>query len=97
MNGPSETTKMLLATTLSASVPLWIEELKRRPWAYVSERARACGQVVAEKGDVIQFKGKGTAEAFNALAEGLACLSFAPGGVRFMDMHFVAQHPECTP
>ena len=31
-----------------------------------------------------------TAAAFNALAEGLACLAFSPGGVTFYGLHFEA-------
>jgi hypothetical protein len=85
----------LIEITLSAAVPLWIEELKRKPIRHVLARAQACAQVVAEKGDVLQFRGKRgeSAAAFNGLAEGLACLAFAPGGVRFMGMHFEAVHP----
>ena len=94
-------TAVALRATLSVAVPLWIEKLRDRPWHYIAGRAAHCGQMVAEKGDVLQFgsKKKGaTAEAFNALAEGLACLSFAAGGVKFMGMHFETKHdaPEET-
>lgn len=87
----------LLRISLSCAVPLWIERLRARSWAYVEERARECAQVVAEKGDVIQFKSKKAGEsanAFNHLAEGIACLAFAPGGVRFLGDHYVAFHPD---
>jgi hypothetical protein len=92
----------LLTMTLSAAVPLWIDRLKLRPLAEVLERARECGQFIAEHGDIILYKSSpaevrkfgGTAEAFNRLAEGLAALSFCPGGVRFMELHFEAKHPE---
>lgn len=63
----------LLAIALSAAVPLWIEELKKRPGADVLERAKICGQHIAE---------------------GIACLAFAPGGVRLLGMHFEAKHPD---
>ena len=85
----------LICSMLQVAVPLWIEKLRSRPWVYIAGRAAHCGQLVAEKGDVLQFgsKKKGAAgEAFNALAEGLACLSFAAGGVKFMGMHFETQH-----
>jgi hypothetical protein len=85
----------LLYITLSAAVPLWIEELKCKPYDYVQERARVCGDTVAEKGDIIQFRSKKkgeTAKAFNALAEGIACLAFSPGGVKFGPLHFEAEH-----
>ena len=95
--GPSDLTVEVLKLSLQTAVPLWIDQLRRQPWSHIEARARICGQVVAEKGDVIQFKSnkKGeTAEAFNRLAEGVACLAFAPGGVRFMDLRFQAHHPD---
>lgn len=39
--------------------------------------------VKTEKGGVLQFGGEGCAEAFNHFAEGIARLSYCPGGVRF--------------
>lgn len=89
----------LLKISLSAAVPIWIDELKRRSLAYVQERAAICGQHVAEHGDVILFKSKkrnATSDAFNRLAEGVACLAFSPGGVTIFEMHFEAQHPEAV-
>lgn len=86
-----------LKIALSAAVPLWVEELKRRPLKEVLARAPECAQAVAEKGDVIQFRSKRrgeTAEAFNRLAEGVAILSFAPGGVKAFGLHFESRHPE---
>lgn len=87
----------LLRMTLAAAIPLWIHELKDKPWAYVAARAQRSAQEVAEHGDIIQFKAKKhgeTAAAFNALAEGLAALSFCPGGVKFLGDHWIASHPE---
>ncbi len=86
----------LLRITLMAAVPLWIERLAHKNYDEILARARECGQIVAEKGDIIQFKSKKrgeTAAAFNALAEGLACLAFTVGGVRFMDLHFEYKKP----
>jgi hypothetical protein len=82
----------LLATTLEIAVPLWIEELRGLPFEELQRRAKACAEVVAHKGDVILFKGKKgeSAEAFNRLTEGLACLAFAPGGVKAFGMHWQA-------
>jgi hypothetical protein len=85
----------LLVAALSAAVPLWIEQLRRLPLADILARARELAQVIAEHGDVILYRGKKTGEsakAFNALAEGIACLAFAPGGVRAFGMHFEAEH-----
>jgi hypothetical protein len=86
----------LLRAALSAAVPLWATELESMPYSYICERANECSSCIAEHGDVILYRGrKGeSAAAFNRLAEGLACLSFAPGGVRFLDMHFDFTHPE---
>lgn len=86
-----------LKPALSCAVPLWILRLKHRTWSYVEQRAHECAQIVAEKGDVIMFRSKRqgeTAAAFNALAEGLACLSFVPGGVKLFGLHFEDHHPE---
>lgn len=74
----------LLAISLSAAVPLWQEELKALPWSEVDKLREEAARVIAEKGDVIQFRSKKkgeTADAFNHLAKGIAILSFAPGGV----------------
>jgi hypothetical protein len=85
----------LLKIALSAAVPLWILKVRSWPEAQRAERAKVCGQMVASHGDVIMFKQAatkknpiGSAEAFNALAEGLALLSFYPGGVKFADLHW---------
>lgn len=97
---PAERRKlMLLRLTLEAAVPLWAHRLRKLPWRAVEERARACAEVVAEKGDVILYKSKrrgATADAFNHLAEGLACLSFVRGGVRVFGIHFEHEHPEAV-
>ena len=101
LEGPAA---VLLKSTLSAAVPLWILDLQKLPFARVMERASECGQHVAEHGDDLMFRSSklankrhgGSAAAFNRLAEGLACLAFCPGGVRFMGLHFEAKHPENT-
>lgn len=85
---------VLLQSTLSVAVPLRIEEMKKRPWSFIEERARVCGQVIASEGDNILFRSKKegkTAEVFNRLAEGIACLAFTPGGVKVFGMHFEAR------
>lgn len=86
----------LLATTLALAVPIWIDRIQRErwPWDRIQARARECAQIVAEKGDVILYRGKKrgeTARAFNALAEGIALASFVPGGIKTFGMHFEAQ------
>lgn len=84
----------LIKLALSAAVPLWIEELKNKPWAELQEMAQAAADIVASKGDLIMFRGKKgeSAAAFNALAKGIAILSFAPGGVTVFGDHYEAKH-----
>ena len=96
-DGPSPQAQDLLRLTLSAAVPLHAAELARMPYAEVLRVARECAQVVAEKGDIIQWRSKRkgeTAAAFNALARGLAAASFSPGGVVFLGEHHQHVHPE---
>lgn len=81
----------LLRISLSAAVPLWIQQLKHRDWSYLIERAKICSQEVAEHGDNLLFKSNKRGEsaiAFNRFAEGLAILSMAPGGVKIFGLHF---------
>jgi hypothetical protein len=90
----------LLVTALSAAVPLHALEMNRIPYDVLLQEAPKLGDVIAEKGDIIQFKSKKkgeTASAFNALAKALALLSFSPGGVRFAGMHFENVHPDNAP
>lgn len=85
----------LLSISLSAAVPLWIEELRHLPWSEIETLAKECSQVIAEKGDIIQYRSPKqgeTAKAFNSLAKGIAALSFAPGGVKVFGMHFEAKY-----
>lgn len=81
----------LIKASLAVAVPLWVEDLKLMPWSYIQRRAKECSNVVAEKGDIILYRSgkKGaSAEAFNRLAEGVACLSFVPGGVTVFGQHW---------
>lgn len=96
MSGPVASD--LLPTALAAAVPLWIERLRHTSFEDRQARAHEAADVVASKGDIIQFKGEKpgqTAEAFNRLAEGLACLAYSPGGVKFMGLHFEAKGEDC--
>lgn len=91
------TTLPLLRIALSAAVPLWIGKLKTRQWSELMERRDKCVEMIASHGDNILYRSKKpgqTAEAFNALAEAIAILSFAPGGVRVFGLEFWASHPE---
>jgi hypothetical protein len=85
------TTRELLRTSLEAAVPLWVLRVRSYTIAERDERLQYCGQMIAEHGDDILFRSKkkgGTAAAFNALAEGIAILSFAPGGVNVFGGHW---------
>jgi len=89
-----------LALALAAAVPLEIARLRALP---EEERAREIkahtGQAVAvllgEHGDDLLFGGRHCAEAFAALATGLACLAWQPGGVTVFGQHFCADHAQC--
>lgn len=91
--GEWSTKQTLLSSTLQLAVPLWIDQMRRQPWEVIQERATICSQHIAEHGDLILFRGKKkgeSAEAFNRLAEGIACLSFVPGGVKVFGGHWEA-------
>ena len=83
----------LLTMALQTAVPLWVIEIRYVPFDRRQERAKEISQIVAEKGDIILYRSdkRGeTAKAFNALAEGIAILSFAPGGVKAFGCHWEA-------
>ncbi len=85
----------LLLDTLQVAVPLWVQRLRNYNWAHIEKRGKECAQHIAEHGDNILYLSKqpgATADAFNRLAEGIACLSFAPGGVKFMGVHWENEH-----
>lgn len=90
-------TRELLVMALVVAVPLWADRM--RGWMTVEAamaRARACAQLIAEKGDLVLFRSKTPGETervFNALAEGIAIASFAPGGITAFGMHW-ENHPE---
>lgn len=91
---PTTMNDALLKSALSAAVPLWIDELSGLPWDEIQSIAHGCSQHIAEHGDNILYRSKKegkTAEAFNALAKGIARAAFAPGGVTIFGMHFEAR------
>jgi hypothetical protein len=84
-----------LQTALSAAVPLWILEKKKLPLSEVLQRIPYCIQIITEHGDnaLFQSKKKGeSAKAFNAIAEAISILSFAPGGVTIFGSHWESKH-----
>lgn len=95
--GSRSARKDLMVLTLQVAVPLWVDKLVTKEWSYVEQRAKARGQHLAEHGDILQFKSKTqgeTSRAFNHLAEGIAALSFSPGGVEFQGVRWENHHPD---
>lgn len=87
-----------MAIALQAAVPLHIMELQAKggPTEHDYARARAAGQLIAEKGDILQYRGgkKGeSAQVFNALAFALAVGSYVPGGIKFLGTRWVSKRP----
>ena len=94
---PADFNSELLDVALQAAVPLRIRELRKQPLSSVlnQKRLKELGDVIAYRGDNIMFGSKkaGQAEdAFNKLAEALARLAFAQGGVTFNGVHYEAAH-----
>ena len=85
-----------LSTAVPKQVTYW-QRVGLSPSAVAAE-TRAAGQMVASTGDGILWPETGKsrrapkdAEAFDALARGLAGLSLTPGGVDFLGQHFESQ------
>ncbi|MFF1713550.1 hypothetical protein [Streptomyces sp. NPDC058268] len=81
-----------LAETLRLAVPLHMAELRHLAPAQLVAIGSAAASIIGSKGDVLQFpsqKRGATAEAFNALARGLAAAALvAEGGVLFAGLHW---------
>lgn len=91
----------LLSVSLQAAVPLWVLRLVQQDPSpeELRRRAEEASQVVASKGDIILYRGgrKGeTAAAFNKLAEGVAILSFSPGGVVLFGTRYETRNGTCV-
>jgi len=88
-----ERSNPLLAVSLECAVPLRILEHRKTDPEERIKRARELANVVASHGDDILYRSKRRGEsaaAFNALAEGIALLAYAPGGVTFLGAHWEA-------
>lgn len=95
----SDGNEALLTGMLELAVMAWTPRLQATPWSVLRERMAECGRIIAEKGDNILYKSKKkgeSAKAFNAMAEAVTILSFAPGGIKIFGMHFENTHPELT-
>jgi len=88
-----------LIATLAFAVPLRVWELRDVSDQARAARARRCAQIVAEHGDILMFGSKSrgkAAEVFNALAEGVACAAYQPGGITFAGRHWCTDHAACV-
>ena len=90
--------EQLLPETLALAVPMWIDEIRDWPDHWRRGRAVECSMRLIEQG---QFgtelhwndgKPGQTASAFNALALGIACCAYQPGGIRAFGMLWCARH-----
>ena len=84
---------------LGLTVPMWIELM--RPWQ-AERRARKAQELVEiiayeqAIAAICEVEARGTARkgeiarGFNAIAQGLACLAFCPGGIVFAGHHWEA-------
>jgi hypothetical protein len=89
-----------IASMLEIAVPLWVERWQRTSWLAVRDATPRLVLMIAEHGDVILYRSPtrgDTTQAFNALAEAVAILSFAPGGVRVFGHRWESQHPDLNP
>jgi hypothetical protein len=94
-----DTTWTLLQSSLDVAVPLWVDGCRAKDWTTLRERIRAIEDTFATSSEFVLFRSpkKGeSAQAFNALAEAIAILSFVPGGVRTFGRHFENRHPDLT-
>ncbi|MFD4904965.1 hypothetical protein [Kitasatospora purpeofusca] len=77
-------------------LPLCIADLRAKsPAEFETIRKRSLEQI-ASHGDVAQFGGKGSKEARVGIAQGLAVLAFAEGGVTALGIHAcIKAHEGC--
>lgn len=95
MKHSDDTRRMVLRETLRLAVPRHLNELDGLPLDMLTSIATASAVTVGTHGDDLQFGGKHCAEAFNALARGLAVAALvAWGGVTYEGLHWCAT-PGC--
>lgn len=87
----------LLAIAMSAAVPLQAMVIQEKwrtgeyDWNTLNEIAEIASHALANHGDDLLFRSRErgqTAKVFNAVAKGVAVLSFWPNGVEFCGMRF---------
>lgn len=100
MSEDIERRQFLLRQHMMLSVPWAAYQLKDEEPDRLAEMAPELGQLIAERGDDIQFgapKAGETARLVGALARGLAILSYCPGGVEFLGVRYVSERGKgCT-
>jgi hypothetical protein len=80
---------MVLLETLRLAVPLHIDDMRHLDPQHLTRVAQSAAATVGSRGDDLQFGGRHCAEAFNALARGLAAAALvAWGGVTFNGLHW---------
>ncbi len=92
----------LLLIALDAAVPIRIHQISHWSIDRILHplECQRLADVVAERGDIIQWKGskKGaTAKAFVELVEALARLAYMPGGCEFAGRVYAADHSAVKP
>lgn len=90
----------LLKVHLQAAVPIRIAETKGMTFEERREHAQIAASIIAESGDNILFRSRKqgeSARAVNALVNALALLSYQPGGVTFMGLHFETLPADASP
>lgn len=96
---PSEAAHMIpLVETLRVAVPLHLAEVRsaRLTTEQVQARLSKAATAIGTYGDLLLYGGKTTksrghtAEAFNALAYGLAVAAMQPGGIHYGGIHWEA-------
>ncbi len=92
-------TDSLTKALLGLAVPMWIDKMRHWRWAYRQEVARKLVDIICSEQAIAAMcdpDARGTARkgglggAFNAVAQGLAILSFCPGGIVFAGHHWEA-------
>lgn len=87
-----------LVESLAFFVPMWRDEIRDLTDEQRVARAKRCSSIVGSLGDALQFGSRQAGrvtEVFNALAEGLACAAYQPGGITFAGRHWCTDHRLC--
>ncbi|GAB1646875.1 hypothetical protein [Krasilnikovia sp. MM14-A1259] len=96
-NTPGATFPDVLPIALEMAVPLHIGRLRHVDAARRMAEAADAATVIGSHGDDLQYGGKHCADAFNALARGLAIGAYQPGGITFAGMHWCTTIHEGCP